>query len=357
MRKAFDANVPKIRPRLRLGALASGAPAAVEEDAPAELDATPSTPPLAAAAAPSPALAPELHRSPEAIGAEAAAIAQRVAQIAHEVATEHPMRLEPSPAPRAYLPEPLEPRPARAVSASSAQLRERAPEPIPERAALDPKERRERLKERLKAATARVEPAPATPSSPTEARASALALVAQLQQELVDTRALNTALEKDLEQARQELGRAAQEAHDSTDEARRMAVEVQSRAALVDELGKELESLEAERDDALVGLRSARMEMDRQIGERQQLSAQLTSVQAELAETLTEEERLAAELEDRVGELKRSEAALQTLTSERDALARQVGELTRERAGLLDSRKALDEIHRALAEARGRARG
>ena len=76
--------------------------------------------------------------------------------------------------------------------------------------------------------------------------------------------------------------------------------------------------------------------------------------EAELAETLNEEERLAADLEFQVEAQRRTETALRAALQERDDLARQVEELTRERADLIESQRALDEIHRALADARSR---
>jgi len=39
------------------------------------------------------------------------------------------------------------------------------------------------------------------------------------------------------------------------------------------------------------------------------------------------------------------------LSAERDTLARQVADLTAERAELLEARKALESVHRALTEA------
>jgi DNA repair exonuclease SbcCD ATPase subunit len=218
----------------------------------------------------------------------------------------------------------------------------------------DSRERRDKLRERLKAATAKVEPSQPTPQSPAEARSSALSLIAQLRQELEDAQKLNVAMTKDLDQARADLARAAEEARARTSEATRMASEVAERARLIEELGKEMSSLEGERDDTLVELQSVRAQMQQQQTARQDLEERLAAREAELAETLTEEERLAADLESRNVELRQAQAALAGITEERDRLSRQVADLTRERADLLDSQKALDEIHRALAEARVR---
>jgi chromosome segregation ATPase len=220
--------------------------------------------------------------------------------------------------------------------------------------AADTRERREKLRERLKAATAKVEPSQPTPQSPAEARTSALALISQLRQELEDSQKLSAALTKDLDATRADLARSAEEARARTFEAARMANEVAERARLIDELGKEMSSLESERDDTLVELQTSRTETEKLTGVRKELEARLAAREAELAETLTEEERLAAELEARNVELRQVQQALAGVSEERDKLSRQVADLTRERTDLLDSQKALDEIHRALADARAR---
>ena len=85
--------------------------------------------------------------------------------------------------------------------------------------------------------------------------------------------------------------------------------------------------------------------------ERARLAGVLAKKDAELADSLSEEERLAGELErfrDDTLQLRRSVDALST---ERDTLARQVADLTTERAELLEARKALESVHRALTEA------
>jgi len=45
---------------------------------------------------------------------------------------------------------------------------------------------------------------------------------------------------------------------------------------------------------------------------------------------------------------------VEALAAERDTLARQVADLTAERAELLEARKALESVHRALTEAASR---
>jgi chromosome segregation ATPase len=353
MRKAFDANVSRTKPKLRLGGFSSTAvldeaaetvaeaPASASEDA--GLGATDHKAQVAADQF-SAAYAPEPAR--QAMTAPVATMAQAIVDSApaathHEVpaVSRREAAATPVPVARVAVKEKL-----------AARLEATKDEPV-----LDPQARRERLKERLRAATNKVTPAQPTPQNPTEARASALSLVGQLKQEVEDARGLNAALAKDLDQARADLSRAASEARSRTDEANRMAGEVAERVRLLEELSREMASVEAERDDALVELRSSRAEIEKGIAEGNQIAAALAAREAELADALTEEERIATELERRNEDLRRSEVALLALTTERDALAKQVTELTEERVRLLESQRALDEIHRALADARVRA--
>ncbi|HEY3452594.1 MAG TPA: hypothetical protein VGK67_39990 [Myxococcales bacterium] len=347
MRKAFDANVSRAKPRLRLGSLTSTGVI----DPAQEALAHPAQQALAmvehATAQANGHDAAALEAPPPAPVAAAASVQEKItAHLAQTV--EAPQALQAS----------LVPPPAVVEETVEAPQRQRIMEakvqepPAP--VVVDSKERREKLKERLKAATAKVEPSQPTPQSPAEARTSALSLIAQLRQQLEDSQRLTAALAKDLDQTRSELGRAAEEARARTSEATRMSEEVAQRAKLIEELGKEMASLEGERDDTLVQLQSARANLEQQVAAKKDLEGRLAAREAELAETLTEEERLAAELENRNAELRQAQQAIAGLSEEREKLSKQVSELTRERTDLLDSQKALDEIHRALAEARVR---
>ena len=112
--------------------------------------------------------------------------------------------------------------------------------------------------------------------------------------------------------------------------------------------------MEGERDEALLAVQEARIRAAAERDQREQLGAALGKKDAALAESLAEEERLAGELEafrDDSLQLRRS---VEALAAERDTLARQVADLTAERAELLEARKALESVHRALTEAASR---
>ncbi len=213
-----------------------------------------------------------------------------------------------------------------------------------------PELRRERLKERLKAVRENPRPEP-LPATVAEAGVMAVERISTIQVELLKVKAVNLALAQDLEGARRQAERATEEARLRMDEARRLSTEMEGRAKLLTDLERELSSLEGERDEALLSLQESRQALEASGKEKLALEAEVAKRDQSLADSLSEEERLAAELEaayDAATGLRRSVDALH---SERDTLARQVADLTRERAELLEARKALESVHRALSQA------
>jgi hypothetical protein len=220
-------------------------------------------------------------------------------------------------------------------------------------AGLDPRARRERLKARLKAA--RENPRP-EPLPPTVAEAGVLAVerISILQAELTKVKALNLSLTQDLEGARRQAEKATEEARLRMDEAHRLASEMEARAALLSEMEKELAALEAERDEALLALQEARQTIEAASHEREELKGEVSKREQALSDSLAEEERLADELENARGDAAGLRRSMDAMTIERDTLARQVSELTTERIELLEARKALEAVHRALSQAAAR---
>src|SRR5713226_535517 len=297
MKKAFDQNVSRAKPRLRLGGVGDNVDASIGPEGGAEM---------------------EIAHEPG-LGAELRA---RIEPVAITQASS-----EPKPAGR---------EPSRAAGASANGL--------------DPRARRERLKARLKAA--REDPRP-EPLPPTVAEAGVLAVerISTLQTELAKMKALNLTLTQDLEGARRQAEKATEEARLRMEEAQRLASEMDARVALLSEMERELAALEAERDETLLSLQGSRQTVETNAREREGLRAEIGKREQQLAESLAEEERMADELEqarDNATGLRRS---VDALTLERDTLARQVAELTAERAELLEARKALESVHRALSQA------
>ena len=212
----------------------------------------------------------------------------------------------------------------------------------------DPAGRREKLKERLKAVRENPRPEP-LPATVAEAGVLAVERIAHLQEELGKVRTLNLAVTQDLESARRQAERATEEARTRMEEARRLASEMEQRAALLSELERELASLEAERDETLLGLQTARQTLDAAGAEKKLLEVEVARRDQQLADGLAEEERLCDELETARGEAATLRKTVEVLHNERDTLARQVSELTKERVELLEARKALESVHRALS--------
>lgn len=343
MKKAFDANVSRARPRVRLGllgesteALTEAAVESIAERVAAEVSvhARP-TPPVATSS-----VVPDLAEQIRARATEARA-PKATAYEALQKALE--------PAGARNVPERATP--VTAAAAPPPQVVEVQTAPPPQvMDEVDAGERRDRLKERLKAVRENPRPEP-LPDTVAEAGVLAVERISALQTELVKVRAVNLALTQDLEGARRQAERATEEARLRMDEARRLSSEMEGRVKLLTDLERELGSLEGERNEALLALQESRQQLDARESEKDALKSEITRQKQALAESLSEEERLASELEasyEAASALRRSTDALRV---ERDTLARQVSDLTRERAELLEARKALEAVHRALSQA------
>ncbi|MBI3184386.1 MAG: extensin-like protein [Myxococcales bacterium] len=331
MKKAFDQNVSRAKPRLRLGAIfpeAASAQAELQGSEPASA-APPAPKEEAVLRAPQP--------EPEAVLAvEVKARAER-------------SRSPKLPAVEAVKRALFEGPPRATAEPPSPMVEVQTPAPLAD-PAQDARERREKLRERL--AAVKENPRP-EPLPPTVAEAGVLAVerISSLQAELSKLKALNLSLTQDLESARRQSERATEEARLRMDEAKRLSAEMEARAKLLLELERELESLEGERDEALLALQESRRSLDAAAKEQDALKAEIGKRDQALAESLAEEERLASELEQAHRDADGLRRSADALRGERDTLARQVADLTRERSELLQARKALQEVHRALAQA------
>ncbi len=358
MKKAFDANVSRARPRVRLGLLGEQSMGGEVSEAAVEtiaervaqevsVHARP-TPPVAQAYEPQPVV-PDLANAIRARAFESRAPkATAVEALQQALANEVALAFAPMPTPSAV---PVQ-APVAKVRAAAAppQVVEVQTAPPVHHEELDAGERRDRLKERLKAVRENPRPEP-LPDTVAEAGVLAVERISALQTELVKVRSLNLALTQDLEATRRQAERATEEARLRMDEARRLSSEMEGRAKLLNDLERELGALEGERNEALLALQESRQQLDAREQEKDGLKAEIGKHQVALAESLSEEERLATELEasyEAANGLRRSTDALRI---ERDTLARQVSDLTRERGELLEARKALEAVHRALSQA------
>ncbi|WP_233613435.1 MULTISPECIES: hypothetical protein [Corallococcus] len=232
---------------------------------------------------------------------------------------------------------------------------EAAPAPVEVQTPAPPREddsesRREKLKARLKAVRENPRPEP-LPATVAEAGQRAVERITHLQAELTKVKAANLTLTQDLEVARRQAEKATEEARLRMDEARRLSAEMEGRVKLLADLERELASLEGERDEALLSLQESRQALQAAAKEHESLEQVVTKGKLALADSLAEEERLAVELEGAKDESSSLRRAVETLQGERDVLAQQVASLTAERAELLEARKALESVHRALSQA------
>jgi FtsZ-binding cell division protein ZapB len=320
MKKAFEQNVSRTRPRVKLGTLVGEPPTPEEPDArPAAADVAPPAP-AAEAKAPSPrAPEPRASASPGKRGAEA--VAQLLAR--HEAPASRPaVAAQPPSAPRA------------------------AAEP-------DPATRREKLRQRLKAAREQPRPEP-LPATAAAAGVLAVERISVLQAELIALKAHNQGLAQELETARRQSERATEEARVRVDEARRLAAEVEGRTKLLADLERELAALEGERDETLLAVQELRSREGASAEERGRLEALVAERDRQISDGLAEEERLASEVESYREELDAHRRTVAALTGEREMLVHQVAELTAERQELVEARKALEAVHRALTDATAR---
>ncbi|WP_163997803.1 extensin-like protein [Pyxidicoccus caerfyrddinensis] len=398
MKKAFEQNVSRAKPRLRLGALTGlidpAAEAAPESDVSAEAAPEPT--------AEAPDLSAEVRarieraRAPRPTAAEAMDAALRAPETEAQYAS--PVTYaSPAPSPEALLDaEPAEPaaapvtfaapptalhldglvaghppeahpmtqasahaslphvtatvaEPVARVEAPPTEVEVQTPAP-PHDDTQDSAGRRERLKARLKAVRENPRPEP-LPATVAEAGQRAVERITHLQAELVKVKALNLSLTQDLEVSRRQAEKATEEARLRMDEARRLSAEMEGRVKLLADLERELSALEGERDEALLSLQETRQALQAAARERQELEDEVARGKQSLVDSLAEEERLAGELESAKDESISLRRTVEALQGERDVLAQQVASLTAERAELLEARKALESVHRALSQA------
>lgn len=439
MKKAFDANVSRAKPRLRLGAMlgvTEETPTAQLEQPVAEaVSAAPVVAPVARAEQPDLAatVRARVERSQQTRPTASEAVQRALDGIAHEMVEQIAMNVAAEPAPSAVRSRPVaqpvlrgsietrsveppafEQPVARASTetraAETAAFEQQAPAPVTATRAtqtvdqqqtfakveavmptvrevvqtvavqtvasfeappsvvevqmppapspfdaeeLSPDARRERLKSRLKAVRENPRPEPMPPTV-AETGIRAVERISVLQTEVTKLKALNLALTQDLEAARRTAEKATEEARSRMDEAQRLTKQMEDRAKLLSELERELSSLEGERDESLLKLQEARHSMDASAKERAELQSVIAKRDQALADSLSEEEKLAAELESAHEDASSLRRTLDAVNQERDTLARQVSELTSERAELLDARRALEAVHRALSQAAAR---
>ncbi len=306
MRKAFDANVPKLRPRLKPAA-AAAVTLPSRESAPDPSDAAggvgsadvPTATPVRAVAAAPTTTVPTTTTS---TGAVTIATADRVA---------------------------------------GSDVRSR-------------KDRLDKIKRRVAEASrpaARVEPVPADPARAAE---SVLGLVRDLEADLVRAREREEALRADLDEVRGELSRTASEGRAAAEARAAADKELEERRGVLAEMLEEMQTLEQERDESVrraQALSALDEERARLLDEVTRRADEETRARAERE---AEVERLSEELRSAGSDGARLRAAVGELARERDQLAQELERARQERDELAAAKGALEQVHAALAQARAR---
>ncbi len=343
MRKAFDSNVPRFKPRLK-GASQLGTLPLEErvEDAPPAVRAPPRAPAsMAAIARAAEARMQEPVAAPEPVPATAPPTAQAAA-----------------PATASVIPS----APAAAVSApAQATVQAFAPATVtpqgfaPEVDDLGARrERLDKIKRRVAEASRprlRTEPAPGDPA---RAAAQVLGLARDLETELGHVRERELALRADLDATRAELARAAGDGREAQARSAAVEGELEEKRQVLADLLAELGALEAERDEALRRAQAMGAIDEERARLLEEVSHRADDEAAGRLERAAEVERLTEELRDAGADAARLRAALAETARERDGLAAELESLRRDREQLDAAKRALEQVHSALSQARAR---
>jgi len=218
----------------------------------------------------------------------------------------------------------------------------------------DRRDRLDKIKRRVAEAARPRVAVTAVPADPARAAESVLGLIRELEADLAGARDREEALRADLEASRAEATRAGAEARQAVERLGDAERQLEEKRGVLSELLAEMGALEAERDEAL---------------RRSQALAALDEERARLLEDVTrraddearlrgereaEVERLSEELRAGAADGARLRAALSELARERDDAAGELDRIRQERDELASAKRALEQVHTALAQARAR---
>jgi hypothetical protein len=304
MKRGFEENVPRVRPRVRLGITGSGEPGPGMLEPDTGVDTSTDTPPD------------------------------------HDAAAQEPV------APVTIAPLPVAPVGNFGDTNRNSPISVGVPEiPDPEKAI-------------HRAAAASIPIAPpvstATSSIPRPRAAAAVELARQLTSDLGRAAEVNAKLRAELESALSALRAAAEESRQDRADRERIAGEAQSLAEGARRLEEDLQLVAGERDGALGQVARLSRELRDEKLRGASAAEESRKARAEAAVAQEESRRLAAELSTRAAEIGQARALADATRVERDSMAAALLAARAEAEEAARSRSALEEIHRALEDARAR---
>lgn len=334
MKKAFEDNLPRQRPRVRLGS-----------SQPSPLDARPDE------VAESAVRAATLAESSFGPSVDVRAAVEAALRSHGESGEEHgPID------PRAEAEQPDASRPPSYGSTSDAGPLKTGPTDAQPRAtasagpdALGAELRRRKLRSRLTALTAASpEIDPESPKAAAELLGTAEAVMV----ELTAARERGERLASELTRARADLDGVVAEVERRRRDQSEATARLGEARALLATLEIEMAALEEERGEALLAVGALRAADSARVEQLTRTSEDLDGARRQLAELRSERAELLRELEAEEVESASLRRKVAQLDAEKSHLEADLSEASRSRSALADSRKALEEVHRVLAVAR-----
>jgi DNA repair exonuclease SbcCD ATPase subunit len=365
MRKAFDANVPKLKPRLRPAMVVVSDSVQVEQEEKLEekqeertnfiIEQPVSETVIAAADDISdlePAITSERISDVNVSAASVKEEISKMAEIVQASTAENQIQLSESlnvmvNSTQTVISEVASNQLTKSTSAASVL------------AVDDSETRRQRLENVKRKVTEAVRPEvqiEPVPEDPALAVESVLGLVSDLETQLSQSRELEKSLRAELAEAKAELARTVNDGRSSSGRLAQAEAQLVEKRKVLEEMLFEMGALEQERDQAvrMVQVLTGK-DQGRQL-EFDELRNHCDEMQCALDESKAEEERLNNELDEYITENTRLHALMAEMTRERDSLTRNAEKLTKERDELAQAKKALEKVHQALSQARARLR-
>jgi chromosome segregation ATPase len=180
-------------------------------------------------------------------------------------------------------------------------------------------------------------------------------LAAELERALAEAAEANEQLRKDLGIALDDLARATADRKRLQERVDKQDGDSRERSAVLQDLVREMELLEGERDAALTQASDATFAHEEMREKILLAERRVHDVEKALSEAQARNRRLEEASQASNAARVAIRAEMETLRRERDAMVARLAEMEREHEDLTKSRHALDEVSRRLSEARARA--